>query len=463
MWESDERNIIVLSSSQRAYNYATACIQLLLSGGMIFGWPGMYLMMQSEGIYSSYCGETESTMCPARAAVFASIYSGSFTCVCLGYLIAGFTVNKIGGKVGNVVGLSVNTVGLCLMAAANEWNFDVYKLAYCLLGFGGAFLQSTTVHCACLYPENQKLALSVLSGCFSLSSFVFAIMHFIQQSLAISLQRIMLWYAAMHIILMGDVAYTMPFEPFTNFKIVEVGGNLYSRKPTVTDQETFSDITNESPEVINEGVDPAQLGDRLAAIINKGSTRWETIFSMKFVAVCANSWLNFLLLNFWVSSYQELLLMNGDTSLYWSRLSSFLIPFGPVMSPIFGLIMEHLAFHKVQMLISIAQLLLCILSRIRSLPVLMAAVMVYSLNRPMVSTFIYADIERKFGLGKFSFMFGLVAFFTGFATNGSAPFLTKFATEYSHQAVFTGLASACLLGVLICGLRSEDSRSTKSA
>ena len=160
--------------------FAVVCsLNVLFSGGLIYGFGFFEAALVREGVFASHCAEQVS--CDAQLNAISSIYSGGFEIMTFGTVLTAWLLGRLGPRriamlsfalsvAGNVV------LGIAARRSAASASAGLWILGYGLVGMGGNSLFVSSLHFAQMF-ELPATAMALLTGLYNASSYVYVILH----------------------------------------------------------------------------------------------------------------------------------------------------------------------------------------------------------------------------------------------------------------------------------------------
>ncbi|CAJ1376024.1 unnamed protein product [Effrenium voratum] len=145
--------------------------QSFWSTGIVYGWPSLLNLLQSEGVYGGRCSGSES--CPERVLAFNLVFSVGGATNVSGGVFCGFLVDCCGPKGGMLTGLVLILVGSLLLGLADVDNDWAWPLAYVFYGLGGCCVHLSSFSLGNAFGSRKGLVISMLVSVFSISSLAF--------------------------------------------------------------------------------------------------------------------------------------------------------------------------------------------------------------------------------------------------------------------------------------------------
>jgi len=152
--------------------FGVACIHVIFTAGVVFGWVGLLAILQSRNVFSSLCKEGESG-CDAQTQRLALLFV-------IG-TIGNYTSNLPFGSLLDAYGAKVCSIAACVTHACGVLIFLTYEYigenflypGYFLLGFGGPGIQIPTLQFSTLFPGHSGAIMSTNAALFDGSAVIF--------------------------------------------------------------------------------------------------------------------------------------------------------------------------------------------------------------------------------------------------------------------------------------------------
>ena len=108
------------------------------SGGVVFGFPGLVLILRREGIYAEVC--SCGVFCAGQQEQISILSTTGFAAAIGSRLFAGIFLDKLGPKLTGVCSGIVSTAGLILLASAKDVVVltDRVTASWIILAVGGS-------------------------------------------------------------------------------------------------------------------------------------------------------------------------------------------------------------------------------------------------------------------------------------------------------------------------------------
>ena len=162
-WLSKEGNTVVDSRSHiqrggdaqestccgfkyKDYVLVSAVVNSCLLGGVVFGFPGLVLILRQEGVYAENCSCGQ--FCSGQREQMAMLSTLGFASAIGSRLFAGLVLDKFGPKITSVLAGLLSTVGFLLLATTeNTAQLSQFiQPAWIILALGGAAIHLTSFH-----------------------------------------------------------------------------------------------------------------------------------------------------------------------------------------------------------------------------------------------------------------------------------------------------------------------------
>jgi hypothetical protein len=154
--------------------FALLCFALVqngLVGGITFGWASI-----DQTILAASLEEGGAGLTPHETTVMFS-YASSVSMV--SSLVLGFLLDAYGPRVCSMVSSFIVALGCQVFASSHE--FTGFAFGTCLIALGGPGVTSSIIHISNLFPNNENLAMSSLTGSIVISFSVYAVFDILWQ------------------------------------------------------------------------------------------------------------------------------------------------------------------------------------------------------------------------------------------------------------------------------------------
>ncbi len=216
---------------------AFGVLQNGLAGGLIFGWASIDQSLLSEVPENGGAGlELQQT---------TKIFSWATSISMVAALILGAVLDYSGPRLASMISCLTISAG-CLVFALSK-NMMSFALGTILIGFGGPGIGNSIIHLANLFPGNENLAMSSLSGSIAFSFSVFAFFDIAwTENENISFRDLFAGYAILLCFLALGAIILYPDEPYEQ----------------LIDDDIFEDVHCESDIQIDMEVKPLLPGSQ---------------------------------------------------------------------------------------------------------------------------------------------------------------------------------------------------------
>ena len=97
-----------------------------LFAGVVFGWSGLQLLLETDGQYEELCDGQGDGQCSERTDRFALVYTLGFTTSVWGSLPAGTIVDRYGSQASLVVSALLFGGGMLAVGLADSEKLDIF-------------------------------------------------------------------------------------------------------------------------------------------------------------------------------------------------------------------------------------------------------------------------------------------------------------------------------------------------
>lgn len=148
----------------------------LMLSGVVFGWPAMVIMLESQGVYQYLCEEGAHLPCQAQLNRFNLVFVVASTGFAWSVLPMGVILDRWGPKICVAMGSVLIFAGSLLFAFSDPPHFDGFLPGYLLMGVGGPPVVFSCMHLANLFPQKKGTIITLLNVALDASSLVFVIL-----------------------------------------------------------------------------------------------------------------------------------------------------------------------------------------------------------------------------------------------------------------------------------------------
>eukprot|EP00297_Palpitomonas_bilix_P003132 CAMPEP_0113898984 /NCGR_PEP_ID=MMETSP0780_2-20120614/19734_1 /TAXON_ID=652834 /ORGANISM="Palpitomonas bilix" /LENGTH=578 /DNA_ID=CAMNT_0000891011 /DNA_START=106 /DNA_END=1842 /DNA_ORIENTATION=- /assembly_acc=CAM_ASM_000599 len=160
--------------------------QIVSIAGVVFGWPSLESLYLRRGVFNQTCNaSTVAVECKDQDLKLGQIFLAGSWSVQGGRLINGIVYDRLGHHVGATVAGGTCLMG-ALMLAFSSNELPLFIPGMFLLGWGGPLFQLIAQNGAALVPKYRTTIITIYSGLFNSSSYVFLIMNAVNLSFGVS-------------------------------------------------------------------------------------------------------------------------------------------------------------------------------------------------------------------------------------------------------------------------------------
>eukprot|EP01043_Picozoa_sp_COSAG02_P032805 COSAG02_NODE_2208_length_9500_cov_13.043400_4_plen_496_part_00 len=219
----------VPSNDAAAMPSAHACLlafgffQSFVASGILYGWPGLVLILKADGMYAPLCdhpaatGESNHTVsqtstggCAAQTAALTDLFNVAQATVTGAMIVNGSLLDRFGPRRVSSLGSALCALGALLFALLPapqpEDLVDMSYVAFCIMAVGGSGVHLSWFHVSNLYPERRQTISSIIIAGFVGSGAVFPVYQLLSDAASGHFGRKQIFF--LHGIL---VACTVPF------------------------------------------------------------------------------------------------------------------------------------------------------------------------------------------------------------------------------------------------------------
>jgi len=151
--------------SRRVSMLAFGMMQNALAGGLIFGWSAIDQSVLAEPLESGGAG--------LKLQQSAQIFSWATSVSMVAALVLGAILDHAGPRIASMLSCVTVSLGCLIFSVSNK--MPGFALGTIMIGFGGPGIGNGIIHLANLFPGNQNLVMSCLSGSIAFSFSTFAV------------------------------------------------------------------------------------------------------------------------------------------------------------------------------------------------------------------------------------------------------------------------------------------------
>ncbi|XP_071790029.1 equilibrative nucleobase transporter 1-like [Asterias amurensis] len=278
--------------------------EILLFGGISFGWTSLVFILKQEGYFSHLCpeatrsptinstgapGNTPSQVtvfgqttpaslgvdevplrgfpsCPEQDAQLQLIFTVAIFCYEFFLFPMGLMLDKFGTLFMRMLTSCFLVTSFLLVAFSSRESTNVILPAMCLLTVGGIELLFVNMQISNLFGRKKSTFISLLSGCFGSSAFVFIIFKFGYEQYGITLQTSFFIWAGLSSILClntillpkrGHIPYPLPPDyrkkiPISDLEGVDGTYTFKSEDSRAEDNGRYSSVMEKNKAQLNK-------------------------------------------------------------------------------------------------------------------------------------------------------------------------------------------------------------------
>jgi MFS family permease len=151
-----------------------AATESFFVGGLVFGWPPMLLLLESEGEFSSLCNDKQA-LCSSRLQRLNNIFVAGSTAFAFSNWPSGILLDRCGPRFSSCMGLLLCCAGALLFGYSSSSGFDAFVPGFILMGIGGPQVVFSQIHLQALYPLRGGTVVAILSVMIDASALNFEI------------------------------------------------------------------------------------------------------------------------------------------------------------------------------------------------------------------------------------------------------------------------------------------------
>mmetsp|Transcript_34403 Transcript_34403/g.55657 ORF Transcript_34403/g.55657 Transcript_34403/m.55657 type:complete len:442 (+) Transcript_34403:110-1435(+) len=280
-----------------------------LFGGIVYGWAAVQLLLVREGQYGELCTGSMHPPCMTQMARLNVIFSCTTFAMSVTALTNGLFLDLAGPAITVLVGGTMECVGLALFAFSDSVSFNMFELAYAMIGVGGFLSVMAGYKVNFLVPERASAVIIVSSCLFDASAVIFQLLFLAHKFFGASREMIFTGFA-----ILGALVYISMVVLWVivgcprKADLSETEPLLKERNSVLSDRSTF-------------------LNDRPLA---------RQIMSIEFALLLIHSTLGSFRANVYLGTQNQLLINYGDSSheFFYTQLLGIVLPLGVLSAPL---------------------------------------------------------------------------------------------------------------------------------
>ena len=361
---------------------------IVVSAGIVFGFPSLAVLLLSEGQYAGLCIGAEASPCAAQQTRLERVFVVGQASLGAGMFLNGRLLDWLGPRKVTLSCLCVMGIGLLLLALADSGRFDAFDVACALLGFGGSGLHLGAFHVSALFEQRRRgTVTSVLVGTFIFSGIMW--LGWAMLCINWGANRMVVGLVHAGVVLFVVLPASSQLQPPRRFRDGD----------TVTIQRLSLKL--QSP---GEGV---AAGTPTTATTRPPGPKYLSIKFAGILLFFGTHYVNFaFLLGVWGGKLQAM----GDRDGLYPRILSLAMPLFALTVPLIGQLIDKcglpIAF-VVTSLCGVGYNVLIVMNRVPGALVVLA-IAVFSFFRVLVFSAMFSYVAKHFGLANFGRVCGVV-------------------------------------------------------
>ena len=175
---------------------AAAAAAAALSGGIIYGWPGLAQQLKDDYEFVNDCdpGYTPEVTCPSQDQKLSTIFTVGANIATVSTIVYGFTLDRFGPRANAFSGAMLMAAGFLLLGYSESTSFNAFIPGFSLIAFGGLGTYLPAFQFSTLFSRPNRI-LALQAALFGLSGLTFTFMKFLSEDHGISRKTSMVSYA----------------------------------------------------------------------------------------------------------------------------------------------------------------------------------------------------------------------------------------------------------------------------
>ena len=330
----------------RAFLLAFGFFQSFLASGIIYGWPGLLLVLKAEGFYGHLClppsamaggGGSGAGLhllaaagCPAQQTALNALFTVAQSALTGAMLVHGVVLDLCGPRITSVTGTCLVLVGSVAFALCDPTaDLDLSVVALSTMGVGGAAVHLSWFHISNLFPSRKQTISSIVIAAFVGSGVVFQLWQLAVTS-SFGRREIFLSHSVAVALCLPVAARVWPDRPFA-----------------LGDQLRFTGMS------LGYSVTPAAKGGASTAIAAARMAPAEHKMPLRQQLGSPVFW--HVMLFFAVQFFRYVWLLGtlldqmeskGDTTHLYSKIAGWALPCAALGQPVLGLVLDRYGFAR---------------------------------------------------------------------------------------------------------------------
>lgn len=397
----------------RTYIIASATLNSCLLGGVVFGYPGLVLILRQEGVYAENC--SCGTFCSGQQEQFAMLSTIGFAVGIGSRLFGGIFLDKFGPKItSTLAGLLCFSAFLLLATAQDsEQLSQVVQTAWVVLALGGATIHLTSFHTTNLQRDkaSKGQASVYISAGFGGGSLVLPVLQLINQYCGISLQVISTCYSGLALLLTFNCFFHQPWRAWN-----AIGSNA-TLDINIFRKHWWPTFAADGPLSFRRLSASKQASDPKYPSLKKA------LRSFQFWGECYWFSCSVFLLTYYLSTISQLLYSLGDAKVnddvnsfannIYTRLAIFVNGMGFLFAPIVAYLQKtRTIYFRICLEVGMA-FVSCVLLTIPVLELQIATFILQSFVRLQMFAYHFSYLQNRFGFRHFGILNGISSLVAG--------------------------------------------------
>lgn len=413
--------------SESKTNYPILVLALLLnllSGGVVFGWGVLVVLLQKQGVYKNYCAASSGTQLQQQNVTVSSASSSSSFEICTEQQLrlntvfllgtfgsmsmsfpSGYFMDKTSSKLTVIIGVLFQILGSALFSCSSE-TLEMFAIGYFFMGAAAPFmlLGGVTLAASNVEEKRKGFYISILNGCYDASAIVWQIYVWLDSNFENGLSYSMwfLIYIGLNFLLLISILFIVP-------------GNFLQHDDNENDSDTnakaggmeLTDLQQPKSTKVEDNIKEENENTEVKVPLSDKPLRSQ-LKSTEFIVFAVFFCIGLLRFSYYIGSIDAQLTWLGQVNGNYSIIFGSILPFGIFSTPFIGMLIDSKGLTSGFVVIYFFKFLHSILTMVPNLNVQIAGMVCFAIFRGCFFATCSAYLIDTFGL-KMGKVFGAAA------------------------------------------------------
>jgi len=206
-----------------ALSVTTGVVEVLLYGGLIFGWNSLSYILRKENFFTASCStdsniidnnnSSTEAICVGQEESMVGVYTAAIFALNFCSLPIGASLDRLGIFITRSGGAIIVTLGVVLLIVATPDTSVLVYPAVCCIAVGGICVLMVNLPASNLYPKARSTIICIMNGAFD-SSAAIPLLVKVAYDNGIALKTSCTFIAITTVIIWLRSLFLMPFKSF---------------------------------------------------------------------------------------------------------------------------------------------------------------------------------------------------------------------------------------------------------